>query len=242
MNDTPRTAGPDDPTWINGGRTLKVRRADLDEIVGKLPPEVEMRVLSILREAKHDIIQLTEGDGPYNVTRRDLTAVAEALQESGGFDLIAPRRASGGRPRNYGDCAGPNVPMPQRLRRDRLLELLRGTPRCLTASELTELMAPREEHPYPYGMCCDDLNELERYRLVRFYPGVPKLWEAVRFTTHPDIRPEMDTQDDDDVWRRKENVKRVLTERGVRLHDSVIEAIVEAACDPKLRPQSSVSP
>lgn len=50
------------------------------------------------------------------------------------------------------------------------------------------------------------------------------------------VRDDLDTQDDDDVWRRQENVKRVLSEKGVLLHDSVIEAIVEAACDPKLRP------
>lgn len=87
------------------------------------------------------------------------------------------------RPRNYGDSAGPNVPMPQRLRRDRLLELLRGTPGCSSATQLTELMAPREDHAYPYGMCCDDLNELERYGLVRFYPGVPRLWEAAGTAT-----------------------------------------------------------
>lgn len=149
------------------------------------------------------------------------------------------------RPPSYADRAGQGVPEPQRLRRDRLLELLRGTPGSLTATQLAELMAPREEHAYPYGMCCDDLNELERYGLARFYSGVPKQWVAVTFTfrelesaireRESDIRPELDTQDDDDVWRRKENVKRVLTERGVRLHDSVIEAIVEAACDPTLR-------
>lgn len=137
----------------------------------------------------------------------------------------------------YADHAGPNVPLPQRLRRDRLLELLRGTPGCLTPSELTVRMAAVEEHSYLYGMCCDDLRELERYNLARSYPGVPKLWEAVAHTTHKrqsEIRPELDTQDDDDVWRRRENVKRVLTKRGVRLHDDVIAAVVDAACDPAL--------
>lgn len=151
------------------------------------------------------------------------------------------------RPPSYADRAGQGVQEPQRLRRDRLLELLRGTPGS-TATQLALGMAPHVEHGYPYGMCCDDLRELERYGLVRFYSSVPKLWEAVTFTfrelesaireRESDIRPELDTQDDDDVWRRKENVKRVLTERGVRLHDSVIDAIVEAACDPTLRARS----
>jgi hypothetical protein len=69
--------------WIDHD-TLSVRRDDLGtETVDLLPPEVEARVESILREARYDIIWFNRHDGPLGVSERDLEALCLALDTSG---------------------------------------------------------------------------------------------------------------------------------------------------------------
>jgi hypothetical protein len=69
--------------WIDHD-TLSVRRDDLGtETVDLLPPEVEARVESILREARYDIIWFNRHDGPLGVSERDLEAICLALDTSG---------------------------------------------------------------------------------------------------------------------------------------------------------------
>jgi hypothetical protein len=69
--------------WIDHD-TLSVRRDDLGtETIDLLPPEVEARVESILREARYDIIWFNRHDGPLGVSERDLEAICLALDTSG---------------------------------------------------------------------------------------------------------------------------------------------------------------
>lgn len=67
------------PYWHHDA--LYVSREDLAAIQDELPPDVEMRVLSIMRQATHEIIVLNRAEepGPYEVSFRDMSHVTEAL-------------------------------------------------------------------------------------------------------------------------------------------------------------------
>lgn len=74
----------DEPmAWIDH-RTLRVPRGHFVEtVLRRMAPDVQARVQNILREARHDQIMFALGDGPYNVTERDLEGLNVALDTSG---------------------------------------------------------------------------------------------------------------------------------------------------------------
>lgn len=69
----------DTPYWHH--EALYVAADDLTAITDELPPDVEMRVLSIVRQAKHDVVVLTRAEEPtpYQISYRDANHVVEAL-------------------------------------------------------------------------------------------------------------------------------------------------------------------
>jgi hypothetical protein len=78
--------------------------------------------------------------------------------------------------KSYNDVAGPNVPLLQRARRENLLAWLRDDVAPMTVAEIVdcadEIYGPRDDL-----VARKDLNQLERYRLVR-NSGHPKKWSA----------------------------------------------------------------
>lgn len=74
----------DAPSYTEDG-ALKVHRADLEKITDMLPPQTEMRVLSIMREARYEIIVLNPSDDPgiYEIARSELDYVVDALRQRG---------------------------------------------------------------------------------------------------------------------------------------------------------------
>jgi hypothetical protein len=87
------------PHWDQANQgCLLVHCDDLSEIAGLLPPQVEMRVQSILRSVKTTdpgnlkrpgfMVALNQGDGTYDMNWNDLEAVSVALAERG--QLIPP--------------------------------------------------------------------------------------------------------------------------------------------------------
>lgn len=68
------------------GDVLYVHRDDLTAVQDMLPPGAEMRVLSIMHQARHDIIVLNRkaDPGPYEVNPDDMRAVLEALEQRHG--------------------------------------------------------------------------------------------------------------------------------------------------------------
>lgn len=66
--------------WAGPG-TLIIPRRVLAVYVDLLPPEVEMRALSILRVARYENVWLTVGEGPLQVTEADLQAILVALAD-----------------------------------------------------------------------------------------------------------------------------------------------------------------
>lgn len=67
------------PYWHHDA--LYVHRDDLKAIHDELPPDVEMRVLSLLRAARHEIVvlQRAEEPTPHQMSYRDANHVVEAL-------------------------------------------------------------------------------------------------------------------------------------------------------------------
>jgi hypothetical protein len=251
------------PRWEDGGQTLLVHRDELAELAGSLPPHVEMRVMSILRavdglgnvgDLKRPgfMVALKLGDEPTEVSRDDQIHIAEIL-ETRGYDITAPRRAPDGAPLQDPRATEAERTAPDRYREaQEAREAAAGvaqTPegrKAATYVELGDLKTIARDKGWDLAFewivghqaaeepeLFSDDHEAAQLAVFR-RTGDPSSFE--RRT----VRPELDTQDDDDVWRRRENVKRALTDRGVRLHDSVIEAIVEAACDPALRPHSEL--
>jgi hypothetical protein len=78
--------------------------------------------------------------------------------------------------KSYNDVAGPNVPPLQRARREQLLAWLRDDVAPMTVAEIVDcadaVYGPRDDL-----VARKDLNELERYGLVRT-AGHPKKWSA----------------------------------------------------------------
>lgn len=82
----------DDYPYIQGD-ALFVHRDDLTAIQDMLPPGTEMRVLSIMRQARFEIIVLNRRGhpAPYDVSPDDMRYVLEALEQRHGQKV--PERA-----------------------------------------------------------------------------------------------------------------------------------------------------
>lgn len=76
------------PRYLNDDKTdLLITREQLTTIADLLPPDVEMRVGSILTAARFPTVVVPLGDQPYEFNERDMEHITVAIKEKLGVEL-----------------------------------------------------------------------------------------------------------------------------------------------------------